>query len=79
MRQDLEVSLHKVAKDQLKEKPDQQNLGFGVHFTDHMYLMKWDRQRGWHDAEICPFQDFNMSPAAMVLHYGQAIFEGMKA
>ena len=73
MRQDLDVSLNKVAKDRLKEKPDQQNLGFGLHFTDHMYLVKWDRQRGWHDAEICPFQDFNMSPAAMVLHYGQAI------
>ncbi len=79
MRQDLEVSLKKVAKDKLKEKPDQQKLGFGAHFTDHMYLMKWDRQYGWHDAEICPFQDFNISPAAMVLHYGQAIFEGMKA
>lgn len=79
MGQDLNVSLNKVAKDRLKEKPDQQKLGFGLHFTDHMYLMKWDRQLGWHDAEICPFQDFNMSPAAMVLHYGQAIFEGMKA
>lgn len=79
MGQDLDVSLNKVARDRLKEKPDQQKLGFGLHFTDHMYLIKWHRQQGWHDAEICPFQDFNMSPAAMVLHYGQAIFEGMKA
>ena len=79
MWQDLEVSLKKVEKEKLKEKPDQKNLGFGLHFTDHMFLMKWDQQQGWHDAEICPFQDFAISPAAMVFHYGQAIFEGMKA
>jgi branched-chain amino acid aminotransferase len=41
--------------------------------------MKWDRQNGWHDAEICPYKNFNMDPAAMVYHYGQAIFEGLKA
>jgi len=79
MWQDLEVTLKKLDKKQLKQKPDQGNLGFGVHFTDHMFLMKWNREQGWHDAEICPFQDFNISPAAMVFHYGQAIFEGMKA
>lgn len=79
MWEDLEVALKKVEKDKLKAKPDQKNLGFGVHFTDHMFLMKWDSDQGWHDAEICPFQDFNISPAAMVFHYCQAIFEGMKA
>ncbi len=79
MWQDLEVTLKKLDEKQLKKKPDQGNLGFGVHFTDHMFLMKWNREQGWHDAEICPFQDFNISPAAMVFHYGQAIFEGMKA
>lgn len=79
MWEDLEVSVKKADKGMLKEKPNQKNLGFGCHFTDHMFLMKWDRQNGWHDAEICPFQDFSISPAAMVFHYGQAIFEGMKA
>lgn len=79
MWQDLEVTLKKVEKKRLKSKPDENDLGFGVHFTDHMFLMKWDKQRGWHDAEICPFQDFSVSPAAMVFHYGQAIFEGLKA
>lgn len=79
MQPNLDISLKKKAKDQLKEKPDEQNLGFGRYFTDHMFLMKWNRQQGWHEAEICPFQDFNLSPAAMALHYGQAIFEGMKA
>lgn len=79
MWENIEVSVKKVDQDSLKAKPDQKNLGFGQHFTDHMFLMRWDRQDGWHDAEICPFQDFSISPAAMVFHYGQAIFEGMKA
>ena len=79
MQHNLDVRVKKVPTDQLKNKPDEQELGFGRYFTDHMFLMQWNRQRGWHDAEIAPFQDFRMSPAAMVLHYGQAIFEGMKA
>ncbi len=79
MWQDLEISLLKADKDQLKKKPDQNNLGFGNYFTDHMFMMKWDQQKGWHDAEICPYHDFTINPAAMVFHYGQAIFEGMKA
>ena len=79
MWEDLEVAVQKVEKSLLKAKPDPNNLGFGLHFTDHMFLMKWDRQDGWHDARICPFHDFSVSPAAMVFHYGQAIFEGLKA
>ena len=79
MWENLDVKLTKAGQDQLKKKPAQDNLGFGIHFTDHMFLMKWDKQNGWHDAEICPFHDFQVNPAAMVFHYGQAIFEGMKA
>lgn len=79
MWEDLEVTLEKVGADQRKEKPSQDNLGFGVHFTDHMFLMKWDREKGWHDAKICPYGDFQISPAAMVFHYGQAVIEGLKA
>lgn len=79
MWQDLEVTFKKAEKEQLKEKPDQNDLGFGVHFTDHMFMMKWDKQLGWHDSEICPFHDFTINPASMVFHYGQAIFEGLKA
>ncbi|NLX18075.1 MAG: branched-chain amino acid aminotransferase, partial [Desulfobulbus sp.] len=78
-RNDLEVTLHKASADQLKPKPDQSNLGFGQFFTDHMFTMRWNRQEGWHDAVIEPYQAFEMDPAAMVFHYGQAIFEGMKA
>ncbi len=79
MWENIEVTLEKAAQDTLKKKPSQDNLGFGIHFTDHMFLMKWDRENGWHDSKICPYQDFRMDPAAMVFHYGQAIFEGMKA
>jgi branched-chain amino acid aminotransferase len=79
MWEDLEVALEKVNADKRKEKPSPDNLGFGIHFTDYMFLMKWDREKGWHDSKICPYQDFTMDPAAMVFHYGQAIFEGLKA
>ena len=79
MLKDIEVTLEKVDKAQRKEKPSQDNLGFGVHFTDHMLLMKWDRENGWHDAKICPCRDFRLHPAALVFHYGQAVFEGFKA
>lgn len=79
MWKDLDISVCRCDPEQRKEKPDPKNLGFGVHFTDHMFLMKWDRAHGWHDAEICPYRNFSMDPAAMVYHYGQAIFEGLKA
>lgn len=79
MWEDLEVALEKVPGDRLKKKPSPDKLGFGLHFTDHMFLMKWSRENGWHDAKICANQDFQLSPAAMVFHYGQAIFEGLKA
>ncbi len=62
-----------------KPKPaDETKLGFGSIFTDHMFLMDYESGRGWHDPRIVPFDDFSLSPAAMVLHYGQAIFEGTK-
>lgn len=60
-------------------RPADADLGFGTAFTDHMFVMDYAPDKGWHDARIEPFADFSMSPAAMVLHYGQAIFEGLKA
>ncbi len=76
---DIEITFSKGDKEQRKPKPDENNLGFGVHFSDHMFVMTWDRAQGWHDAEICSYRDFSIDPAAMVFHYGQAIFEGLKA
>jgi branched-chain amino acid aminotransferase len=62
-----------------KQKPDQNNLGFGNYFTDHMFIMDYTEGVGWHDPRIIPYQPLMMDPATMVLHYGQAIFEGLKA
>lgn len=64
----------------LKQKPqDESQLGFGKIFTDHMFLMNYEKGKGWFNPRIVPYGDFSMDPASMVLHYGQAIFEGTKA
>ncbi len=63
-----------------KPKPqDESKLGFGQIFTDHMF--KWDYRegQGWHDPRIVPYGPLNLDPAALVLHYGQEVFEGLKA
>ena len=62
-----------------KEKPDFSNLGFGRYFTDHMFLADYTEGQGWHDARIVPYGPLELDPSCMVLHYGQEIFEGMKA
>jgi branched-chain amino acid aminotransferase len=56
-----------------------ENLGFGKHFTDHMFMMDFEEGQGWHDPRIVPYGPISHDPAAMVFHYGQAVFEGMKA
>jgi len=53
--------------------------GFGKHFTDHMVSIDWDAGSGWHDARVQPYGPLSLDPAASVLHYGQEIFEGIKA
>mgnify|MGYP004612322801 FL=1 len=63
----------------LKEKPDSSTLGFGRIFTDHMFMMDYSREEGWHDARIVPFGNISLHPASTVLHYGSEIFEGLKA
>ncbi len=52
--------------------------GFGRYFTDHMVEISWSEGVGWHDPEVGPYRQLAMDPAAMVLHYGQAVFEGLK-
>ena len=61
------------------QKPDQTKLGFGRYFTDHMFLMDYSPDKGWHDARIVPFANLTLHPAATVFHYGAEVFEGMKA
>ncbi len=53
--------------------------GFGLHFTDHMFVSEWTPDDGWHDATVRPYGPFSVDPASSVLHYAQEIFEGTKA
>lgn len=62
-----------------KQRPDPSKLGFGQYFTDHMFLMDGEVGKGWYDGRIVPYGPLSLDPAAMVLHYGQEIFEGLKA
>lgn len=65
--------------DNLKSKPADSDLSFGTTFTDHMFNMDYNKEKGWHNPRIEPYQSISMDPSSMVLHYGQAIFEGLKA
>ena len=60
-------------------KPDESALGFGKYYTDHMLIIDYTAGIGWHDARIVPFGNLPLHPAAVVLHYGMEIFEGLKA
>ena len=62
-----------------KVMPEPSVLGFGQYFTDHMFIMDYSVDEGWHDARIVPFGPVNIHPASTVLHYGSEIFEGLKA
>ena len=63
-----------------KKKPEKgQPLGFGHIFTDHMFVMNYTEGKGWHDPRIVPYGEISIEPSAMVFHYGQSMFEGMKA
>ncbi|MBR2179529.1 MAG: branched-chain amino acid aminotransferase [Selenomonadaceae bacterium] len=63
----------------LKAKPDVSKIGFGTHFTDYMFEMDYNEKEGWHDPRIVPYRNIEVSPANTTLHYGQAIFDGLKA
>ncbi len=58
---------------------DESKLGFGHIFTDHMFIMDYKTGKGWYNPRIVPFAPLSLSPATMCLHYGQEVFEGMKA
>lgn len=76
----MEIAVHALDPAQRRPKPqDEKNLVFGRVFSDHMFMMDFIRGKGWVDARVVPYQDLVMDPAAMVLHYGQGIFEGLKA
>jgi branched-chain amino acid aminotransferase len=76
----MEISIIQADPGQLKPKPtDESNLGFGDIFTDHMFLMNYESGKRWINPRIEPYADISINPAAMGIHYGQEIFEGLKA
>lgn len=66
-------------RQELKEKPDQSSLTFGEVFTDYMLSFEYTEGQGWHDLKIVPYAPIEISPAAQSVHYGQSVFEGLKA
>ncbi|EEB08974.2 branched chain amino acid aminotransferase Eca39 [Schizosaccharomyces japonicus yFS275] len=78
--QPMDCSEIKITKaDKLKPMPELNTLQFGKEFTDHMLIMKWNKDNGWNKPEIVPFGNLSMHPASSVFHYSFECFEGMKA
>jgi branched-chain amino acid aminotransferase len=76
----MEIKVIQAKGEHLKTKPvDESKLGFGDLFTDHMFLMDYEKGKGWMNARVEPYHSLSLDPAAMVLHYGQEVFEGLKA
>lgn len=73
----LDIKINKT--NNYKKKPGiDNNLEFGMVFTDHMFVMDYTKLDGWKNPRIEEFKNISISPAAMVFHYGQSMFEGMK-
>jgi branched-chain amino acid aminotransferase len=76
----MKIQIEKAGPDRLREKPaNDQALGFGKIFSDHMFLMDYREGKGWTDPRIVPYGPLSLLPTAVVLHYAQEIFEGLKA
>ena len=73
----MDIMIKKTDKPSVK--PDSDNLGFGNVFSDHMYILDYTEGKGWHDARIVPYGPLSIEPVNMALHYGQSVFEGLKA
>ena len=80
LKENMEVKLTKAEPEFLKTPPESMSgIVFGTKFSDHMFCMEWEDGKGWHNAEIKPYGPLLMEPSAMVLHYAQMAFEGLKA
>lgn len=75
---EINIQIAEPARRHAKPK-DESKLIFGKTFSDHMFMMDFVTGKGWHNSRIKPYQAMSLDPAAMVLHYGQGIFEGLKA
>lgn len=78
MDENIKITLVEDDKKKRRDYKESQ-LGFGKYFSDHMFIMEYDETRGWHNARIIPYQPLVLDPAALAFHYGQTIFEGLKA
>ncbi len=74
-----EDNIEIILSENRKEKPPADQLIFGRNFTDHMFVMSYSHEKGWYDPKVMPYQPISLDPSAMVFHYGQTIFEGLKA
>jgi len=76
----VEIPILKASPEALKKKPAPgTQLGFGKIFTDYMFLLDYRQGEGWLHPRIEPYHNLSLDPAALVLHYGQEVFEGLKA
>jgi branched-chain amino acid aminotransferase len=73
------VTVNDAARAEAEREDIMANPGFGKHFTDHMVDICWSVKGGWHRPRVQPYGPISLDPAAAVLHYGQEIFEGLKA
>ncbi|GEN53213.1 branched-chain-amino-acid aminotransferase 2 [Halobacillus faecis] len=73
------MSLNIVEATHKKAKPESEKIPFGRTFTDHMLVMDYEENKGWHEPRIVPYEPLTLDPAAMIFHYGQTVFEGLKA
>ncbi|WP_163580052.1 branched-chain amino acid aminotransferase [Gracilibacillus saliphilus] len=74
-----EYTITYIKNEKPKEKPKSDQLSFGKYFTDHMFIQDYNSDKGWHNPRIVPYQPLVLDPAAIVFHYGQTVFEGLKA
>ena len=73
----MHISIETTSAPKMKPRPEK--MGFGKYFSDHMFMSDYSTSRGWQNPRIIPYQHIQLDPGASVLHYGQAIFEGLKA
>ncbi|GAE30626.1 branched-chain amino acid aminotransferase [Halalkalibacter hemicellulosilyticus] len=71
--------LHIQQANTRKEIPKTNELVFGRHYSDHMFVMDYEDGKGWFNPRIVPYNPITLDPAAMIFHYGQTVFEGLKA
>ena len=79
MSQNSKIDVSVTKTTQPGSLPADGQYGFGRYFSDHMFTVDFQTERGWFDSKITPYEKIPMDPGASVLHYGQALFEGMKA